>query len=313
MYSFSDCFLQFVWPLYSSNLKREKTRADYLKVLSDFCEYIGKDILSFNESDAAYYADYLKERCPQELSIKTVENRLCVLRTFSAFILKMRSEIYEDWHVTIEFYSNPFDNIYIERPEGYYDLDSLPSISEIDKLLALSKGTSTMDFLIFSLIIRCGLSIGEVLKLSFSDFVCDSNGTYALNVTSVGGVIRRIKIGEDIVSIMSNYVSEGGRGNLGSCGGKLFVNKSGQVYSLRTIERHLKSYTQALLSNDMIKHDFTLQDMRNAAINLMLAGGANPLDVSKYVGTSDKWMFRYEGVFDEVLDAGDFSIISINF
>ena len=87
----------------------------------------------------------------------------------------------------------------------------------------------------------------------------------------------------------------------------LFSNKKGNQLRIRDLERLYKKYVL-----DNMDQQYTLQDLRNAAVVYMLKGGASSGMVADYINIDYGWMHRYNTAVSKLeLAAVDFSNIRI--
>lgn len=306
----STRFKNEVWPLYESSLKRTRTKYDYFSNLTEFCNFVNKDVCDIEVCDAEAYVDFLCSKFPDSLTFKTCETRLSSLRSIFNFLVKNEFFILDRTGYVLNFKSNPFNNLYLQRPDNYTDLKNIPTIKELDSLLSIAKD-SPLDMLVISLVAKMGLSIGEVVKICFNDFSY-VNDTNVLRVLSVGGAVRNVLVPDDIVKLLAEYVNYVKAKNIPVGGGYLFISPRKRVYTTRSLERHLQGYVSSLLAAGLISKPFTFQDLRSLSFVLMFAGGATDEAVADYVGVTETWLFRHRGAIDTVIsDAVELSIISI--
>lgn len=279
----SDRFITEIWPVYSMTLKRKKTRSDYFSYVCSICDHCRCDFKDVNAVMAQQYFDNLGKG-EDALHIKSLHARLSALRSISRFIVT--NGLYED-------YSNPFFTVDLNPYSNNIHISDIPSAYEISELLQACSEDSQMT-LIICFALRCGLSASELCNIRVSDIEEDNNGIYAVTIHSPGKKQSRIvKIPSDVVAKLLDHFSKSVMNEF------LFTNSRGDQLKVRTLQNMMKNtVTAAGLSRNI-----TLQELRNSSISYMLAGGAAPEDVSSYVGISNRWMYRFNGVRDEIQSA----------
>ena len=187
--------------------------------------------------------------------------------------------------------------------------DKLPCEDDISTILDLSsKAGDDMAYMIFSLVLKCGLTSGEICSMMTNFILYDSNECLCIHFPEKKRISRIIKLPDDVSQMLLTYLEIHKIAD-----GHIFFNKRGTVLKIRDAERLLKKYiSQAKKSNNDFP-DFTMQDMRHCAFKYMLSGGASEDDVAKYGGITTKWMHRYRQVVNDSakLYAADYSTISI--
>ena len=165
-----------------------------------------------------------------------------------------------------------------------------------------------MAYMIFSLVLKCGLTSSEICSMMTNFILYDSNECLCIHFPEKKRISRIIKLPDDVSQMLLTYLEIHKIAD-----GHIFFNKRGTVLKIRDAERLLKKYiSQAKKSNNDFP-DFTMQDMRHCAFKYMLSGGASEDDVAKYGGITTKWMHRYRQVVNDSakLYAADYSTISI--
>ncbi|SFO68808.1 hypothetical protein SAMN04489757_17110 [Anaerocolumna aminovalerica] len=92
------------------------------------------------------------------------------------------------------------------------------------------------------------------------------------------------------MSLLVRYVNHTGEREY------LFYNKKNSVLRVRSLETLLKN---ALLKAEIDK-PYTLQDIRNASIAYMIHSCAKSNEIADYAGVSDRWIYRYDKIIDEL-------------
>lgn len=281
----SDQFLLHIWPEYSLKLMNKRTRENYFSIVCMICDYTKTDFLELTHVQARSYFDSLLAHQPgkRRVALSTISSRLSALRSVSTYIVENKDRYNID-----ENYTNVF--LYIDLPENseYLDKEDIPTIKELDKLL-IAASDNPMMYLIFALVIRCGFTAGEVCKMKVSQICEDAANRFSV-VFHEKNRTRYVKIPDDVVPILMNY-----KKFIPNTSEYMFYNKRGYVLKVRNLETLVNKYvSKAGLSN------YTIQDIRNAAICYMRASGADELSVADYVGVEARWMYRYDYVIQEL-------------
>lgn len=298
----SDEFINTIWIFFKSKLSK-RTQQEYFAVIKSFVKITGKDPLKITQQACEQYVTYLRTRMESNrLSYTTALMRVSVMRTLCEYIKYTMNEKGYD-------YINYFNDIFLPDIDKTLKEDMLPSTDELNNLLELTKNNSdSMAFLIFSLIIKCGLTSSEISNLNIEYIVLDINNNICINFPPKKGVSRIIKLPDDISKLIDKYIEAN---NIYE--GAVFLNKRHTRLKVRDAERILNKYILIGQENGLIKKHFTMQSMRHASIQYMLKGGASEQAVANYTGITTKWMSRYRRVVNSALlaDAADYNIIEI--
>ena len=298
----SDEFINTIWIFFKSKLSK-RTQQEYFAVIKSFVKITGKDPLKITQQACEQYVTYLRTRMESNrLSYTTALMRVSVMRTLCEYIKYTMNEKGYD-------YINYFNDISLPDIDKTLKEDMLPSTDELNNLLELTKNNSdSMAFLIFSLIIKCGLTSSEISNLNIEYIVLDINNNICINFQPKKGVSRIIKLPDDISKLIDKYIEAN---NIYE--GAVFLNKRHTRLKVRDAERILNKYILIGQENGLIKKHFTMQSMRHASIQYMLKGGASEQAVANYTGITTKWMSRYRRVVNSALlaDAADYNIIEI--
>ncbi len=298
----SDEFMNMYWNFYSSNLSK-RTQNEYFRVLLDFSKITQTDLLNTNYTAVEKYYNYIEDRLKNNrLSYNTAVMRFSVLRTVSEYI-RFRKE--KDGHS----YINHFKEINHPDADKTLKEENLPDEKALNYILTrASVNNDDKAFLLFSLVIKCGLKTSEVCKLDVEFIAIDTNDNFCLSFPCKGKLSRIIKLPDDISSLINSYID-----THKIISGPIFLNRRKNRMKIRDAERLLNKYIDEGIKENVISDKFTLQAMRHAAFKYMLKGGASDDDVAGYCGITTKWMSRYKNVVSSSseLTACDYSIISI--
>lgn len=291
----SDTTSKTIWSSFSINLKSTRTKDNYYSTLCMICDFTKCDFLDITRSQAQNYFDSLLEPRgdKKRLSLTTVQSRLSMLSSIATYIEENKKNFNLD---------NSFSNIYlyINLPElsDYLKPDNIPTIKELNSILKASS-SDPMMYLIFALVIKCGFTASEVCKIKQSHVVEDKAGRFCVEIHEKNKT-RYVKLSEDLVKIFLDYPKPSGE--------YLFYNARGLNLKVRNLELYVRKY----VSLAGVSKNYTLQDIRNAAICYLKASGVDDISVSKYVGVEGRWMYRYDYVLEELnFQAVDMSKIRI--
>ena len=282
----SDLFKNEIWPLFSKTLNTKKSKSDYYSLLCDISSYAKKDFLLLSDTDAQSYFNHLLMRVSNgKQSEKTVRVKLARLRSVSNFTLR-HSYLFE---LQQSYVHNPFQNVNLPTAEEYLTKKNVPSIEEMDDILSLAKKNYEL-YVILSLIIRCGLSAGEICSIKYTDFVQDAAGNVGISY-QYRNLTRYVKVPADVLTILQDYIGDTDVAD----SEYLFCNRRKNQLRVRDLERlYLK-----FVPTDVQPH-YTLSDLRNGSAAYMLLCGASAKEVSEYINISIEWMRRFDKVLPEL-------------
>ena len=291
-----------IWIYFQTNLST-RTRKEYWNVVKNFDKVIGHDPMKLTRKEAREYYNYLIERVNLgKLTYNTAVMRLSVMRSVCTFI-----ETYIINHG--RKYTNYFDGMSLPEQDKILNKDSIPNAREIDNLLSAAlDNNDNKAFLIFSLVIKMGLTDQEICSLD-KEFICrDSDNNLCFNMPPKNHIRRFICIPEDIAGLLDTYIKAN---NIQS--GAIFLNMRKTRIKMRDTERMLALYTERLVKQRQLRRHYTMQTLRHAAISYMLLGGATKEETAAYTGVTGKWMNRYDKIVpkDIISSAGNYNIISI--
>lgn len=282
----SPLFDHEIWPLFAKTLNTQKSKSDYYALLKDTSSYLKKDFLLIGEADAQSYFNHLLMLVSNgKQSLKTVKVKLARLKSVSNFVLR-HSYLFE---LQQTYVRNPFLRVSLPQTEDYLTKRNVPDIDELNDILHRAE-KNTQLYLILCLMIRCGISAGEVCTLKYEDFIQDKNGNVGIEYC-YRNVKRYIKLPEDILTLIQEYIGDAEIAH----SAYLFHNKRGNPLRIRDLERLYLKYLPA----EEEPH-YTLSDIRNGAAAYMLVCGASPSEVARYIGIAPEWMRRFDKIIPEL-------------
>lgn len=299
----STKFEDEIWIYFQTNLS-PRTRKEYWNVVRDFDRLTGHDPLKLTRKEALNYYNTLIEKVNAgKLSYNTAVMRLSVMKSVCTFI-----ETYTVNHG--RRYVNYFESMSLPEQDKILPKDAIPDAKEIDSLLSAAlENNDNKAFLIFSLVIKMGLTNQEICSLN-REFIChDKEGHLCFNMPPKNHVSRFLIIPDDLGALLDTYIEAE---NIQS--GAVFLNLRKNRIKMRDTERLLASYTEKLVKSRKLRKHYTMQTLRHAAISYMLIGGASKDEVAAYTGVTGKWMNRYDKIIaDNVINtAANYNIININ-
>lgn len=298
----SDEFMNSIWIFFESNLA-VRTRRTYLNVIKNFVHITGKEPLYLTQAAADQYCQYLEERLKSNrLSYNTAVMRISVMRTLCEFIRHKKEQSGQN-------YTNYFNTVILPDADKTLLNEELPTENDLNGLLeTVREYNDDTAFLIFSLVLKCGLTSSEISRLDVEFLVLDIQNTFCIHFPAKKHLTRIIRLPQDICTLLNTYIDQ-------HClySGAVFYNQRKTRMKVRDAERLLKKYVERGMQEKRITKPFTLQSMRHAAFKYMLVGGASEEEVAKYGGITTKWMSRYRTVTNSAmaLDTADYSVIHI--
>lgn len=298
----SNEFINMYWNFYASNLSI-RTRTEYERVITQYSKITKTDLLNTNPDAVQVYFKYIEERLKSNrLSYNTAVMRFSVLRTVSEYI-KYKKE--KEGHSFVNY----FKDIVLPDSDKTLVNEDIPSDSDLDYILnAAFEANDDQAFLLFSLVIKCGLKSSEISKLDIDYLAIDANDNFCIAFPGKTKLSRIIKLPDDISNLLNSYIDKNKITD-----GPVFINKRNNRLKVRDAERILNKYIEEGINKKKISKHFTLQSMRHAAFKYMLQGNASEEDVANYCGITTKWMSRYKRVVSTTQEftAGDYSVIKI--
>ena len=281
---FSETFKEILSDFSNFKLRSKKTRRNYIRSVSNLCDFLQKDFLDIDKNDADRYFEYISRQKDDsgnsEVGIKTIAARASIFRSIGRFIVLNRA----NYRNLPDDYQNVFLGLSTGAYSEYINPLKVPTLEELDDILEAAKNDE-MIYLIFSLVIRCALTPNEICSINAEMINTDADGRAFLSLKKKNGHSRHIKIPPDVFGLLITYVE-----HINVTSGPIFFCRHGNVLQYP----QLNNYTKAIIKTT--GYTYTLKDIRNASIAYMLFGGAVPKDVADYAGISERWMYRYKYV-----------------
>ena len=281
----SDEF-RLIWSQFESTLKTAKSRNLYRYYVNWICDFCKKDFLDIDAKLAHKYFFSL-EHADKKYSVKYLHSMLSAYISIANFIILHR-DVFEK-----KEYENPFLSIVLGEYTDNICVSAIPTEKSIQKILSASKKADTQLYLIFALAFFCSLTVSEIIRLTFDDFIVDQNNNIGLHISARTNVEhdRYVKIPSMLFPELNKLGMSAGTRKF------FFVNSYGRPLQTRTVQTNVSAFMKTL----GLPKPYTLQQIRNASVVYMRIGGATSSDVAKYTGVSERWMYRYDGVIDELI------------
>lgn len=196
----STKFEDEIWIYFQTNLS-PRTRKEYWNVVRDFDRLTGHDPLKLTRKEALNYYNTLIEKVnASRLSYNTAVMRLSVMKSVCTFI-----ETYTVNHG--RRYVNYFESMSLPEQDKILPKDAVPDAKEIDNLLSAAlENNDNKAFLIFSFVIKMGLTNQEICSLN-REFICrDKEGHLCFNMPPKNHVSRFLIIPDDLGKLLDTYI-----------------------------------------------------------------------------------------------------------
>ena len=196
----SSKFENEIWIYFQTNL-RPRTRKEYWNVIKSFDKLTGHDPLKLTRKEAMNYYNSLIEKVnSSRLSYNTAVMRLSVMKSVCTFI-----ETYTINHG--KRYVNHFESMSLPEQDKILPKDAIPDTKPI--LENLSEALDANDnkaFLIFSLVIKMGLTNQEICNLN-KEYICrNQTGHLCINMPPKNHISRFLIIPDDLGTILDTYI-----------------------------------------------------------------------------------------------------------
>ncbi|MSS64003.1 tyrosine-type recombinase/integrase [Velocimicrobium porci] len=274
-------FIEHIWFEFEQRLKKEDTKKNYFSAIRTICEYLNCDFTEITLTDAKAYFDLISYG-KQSLSKRTIQTKLAMLRSVGTFIYQNKKRF------GCPDYVNVYTKIKSPDYDNYLHIEEIPTLEELDFILEEAKD-NPMLFLMILLVLRCSLTSDEICRLTPNDICIDGRNIMFL-VLEQNGKRRYVKIPDDVKKYLLSYLEQFG------CNPFLFQNQRGGQLKVRTLQNMVRE----LIDKAGINRKFNLQDIRNASITYMLHGGAPVEQVAEHAGISERWMYRYNKIIEEL-------------
>ena len=267
---------------FKETLKNDRSKTEYFYILNSFCAFCGKDYLNASYEDFKNYFDSLNTSASLgDISFKTICTRYAVMINFSSYIVA---------HAATYNISN-FMNymVKVQKPGVSINIKSksMPDLKQLNEIYTAAK-EDPMMYAIIALVNKCALTTEQICKLKLANFIIDSEMNCGILFPYQYSADKYIKLPDDIRDIINQYVNT----YRNTSTDYLFCNAKGGPLTHRVLQNKMKTIVKKASGEE--EWTFTLQDIRNLSVVLMLKGGAEAKDVSEYIGVNSKWMQKYD-------------------
>lgn len=294
---------------YCKRFKHTRTANEYAYIFADFFNFLQKDFLQLSAEDVYHYFSSVKDR----YSVSSLCTRISSLRAFARYLDKEEDpdnpdsdtetnipcEDFLPFPQTIRF-SELFPEFSFEREQP---IVVGVTMREIDQVLSrlLDEQNLTL-FAIISLVLRTALTTEEICELTIHQLIC-TNEPDKCGIVIPGIRNRFVKVPADLFSLLL-MLSEQSHNESGTL---FLTGRNHCPFTQRNLLQEIKK-----ACNRAGVRPFTLQQLRNFAILLMLRSKAPEQLVSDYVATDLRWITKYKEAAAE-LKAAPCDYVSLSF
>lgn len=279
----SATFLKLFDNYADQNFKDIKTKTEYWENVCLLCNYTKTDFLSLT---LPLVQDYFSS-IAGSVTLGTRKHRLRV------YVALAR---YADEHALLykigSSLASVFQLVGLEELNMEYKLENLPSLQDVDRVLAYFKETGDMVmFISIGLALFCSQTTDEIISLEKGMIFQDLAGNYGIRIAISNLNDRFVKIPKDLAQIIVCYLNS--------------RTDESPYLLLNAYKRQLGAYTLQHRLREACKECggpmFTMNKLRVLGIVYMIKGGA-PLDkVAEHINVKKKdWFFRYNRVVKEL-------------
>lgn len=277
---------------YKSSFKSNRAQNEYYYIINSFCKYCEKDYLDAGLNDFQEYFKSLDTAASMgNTTYKTIRSKHAALYSFSAYIV-----------LYTETYDIPnFQNYMLRIPKPVVSISisarDIPTLEQLDRIYEAAK-TDKQMYCIVALINKCALTADQICSLKLANFVIDAENNCGIIFPYQYSSDRKIKLPDDISDIINDYVNFD-RAN--SKSDYLFLNQKNLPLTTRVLQNRMKHLISKAAGDEA--WSFTMQDLRNMSVVLMLQNGVGEAEVASYIGIKCKWMQRYQKAVSEFNNA----------
>lgn len=297
---------------YRKHFKNARTANEYAYMFADFFNFLTKDFLQITAEDVHYYFSSVRDK----YSTHSLCTRIRALRAFARYLDAENSNDADDFDMVTpnlqkEEQTEIADNGRFSAlfPEYSFECDQ-PLIvgltmKDIDRVLAtLMDEQNVTLFAIISLVLCTGMTTEEICGLKIHQLIATSQADQ-YGIMLPGTRKRFIKVPPELFSLLL-LLSE---------------QTDNETETLFLTSRNRCPFTPRNLSFEIKKacqragvHPFTLQQLRNFSILLMLRSHAPEKVIADYVSIDSRWMTKYKQASkDFVAGPGDYVSFSLRY
>lgn len=229
----------------------KNTVSSYVNDISNFSEFVNKDVIKATKDDINKYI-----RLNKESSSKTISHKLSSLKSFYDYLI-----------LNEKTKENP--TTFIDRPKVNQTLPDYLTIDEVGKLLNFEATTryEVRDKAILELLYSSGIRVTELLNLKQANIDLDDS---IIKVMGKGKKERVLPIGDYALDALScylnNYYNEFNKNN----NEFIFLNRNGNKLTRQYIFKMIKkrgedSSIKKNVSPHILRHSFATHLLQNGA------------------------------------------------
>ena len=277
---------------YRKHFKNTRTANEYAYMFADFFNLLKKDILQISAEDVHYYFSSVRDK----YSNHSLCTRIRALRAFARYLDAEASNDTDDFDMVVPDLQReePAEISDTGRFTGLFPEFSFEceqplvvgiTMRDIDRVLStLMDEQNVTLFAIISLVLRTGITTEEICGLKIQQLVTNGQADQC-GIMILGIRNRFIK-----VHLISSHCCYCFPSKQTMKTGNLFL--TGLKRCPFTQRNLLLEIKKACLRAEV--RPFTLQQLRNFAILLMLRSHAPEELVSDYISTDSRWMSKYK-------------------
>jgi integrase/recombinase XerD len=281
---------EFLKGYFSTNDRREKTKAAYISDLAQFQDFVGEsfDILSLKNTDMERWVANLKSKGYSPASIR---RKITVLKVFCTYWVRQGLLIESPfWRVKINFgrvvqlprtlTEQEIQNLLTQTQKNYSTLKN--SQNKIEFGSQIKKQSPFRDYLVLrniallELLFATGMRVGEVSAINIKDFI---SAEASFKVKGKGGRERLAFIVDKVtVKIQQEYLKA--RQQVQTESSALFLNARGSRLSPQGIANVIRQ----LRRDSGIERHITPHMLRHTVATLLLRNGVDIRVVQEFLG-----------------------------
>lgn len=275
---------------YCKHFRNIRTANEYTYIFADFFNYLKKDLLQVSSEDVKRYFSSIGPK----YSTRSLRTRISAMRAFARFLdneyLSSENEYDPESSMQTTDYSIVSDGPEFTQLFPEFSFEKEPplvvgiTLQDIDLVLSTLMDEQNLTlFAIIALVLRTGMTTDEICNLTIHQLISKSKNECGIMILGVRN--RFIKVPTDVFALLL-LLSE----QTANEAGYLFLtDRKHHPYSQRNLLYEIKS----ACSRAAIR-PFTLQQLRNFAILLMLKNNAPDQLVENYVSTDSRWTPKYK-------------------
>lgn len=268
---------QFLMPFIRKATRNGATRVKYVAEIMRLCDVLSSSFEDIDKPMLDSYIFSLRESVASgALTEGTARVRLCIFERFADYLAE-----------NIEGYTSPFSSFVGFKVSDRVSPASLPSVSVIDRLLLAAKDRRDY-FLIISLAFRCALSTSQIVSLTIGSISASHDGRMVLRIPThdPSEPVFSVYVPGDVAELVNDYVSSLG---VQDPSYHLFHSRLKKPLSERSVQNALRN----LFDKAGVAYPYTLQDVRNMGLVLMVQAAGTGA-VASYTGMTEDALTRYK-------------------